>query len=156
MLKAGLRFPLTRLHRQLLHYLGLSVNQVSPNAWRVFIGVKVLYGSMSTGKKRLTVKEFFHCYRPVEITKSWGMYSFVARKPLLRLVSDTPDSNRDWKSRYFFMDGDEWMGILTGIWYLLLRVLKCDSLIVEKKSFTVHKESITNFLIPSLPTTEWI
>ena len=37
MLKAGLRFPLSSLHRELLKYLGLSVNQVSPNAWRVFI-----------------------------------------------------------------------------------------------------------------------
>ena len=32
MLKAGLRFPLSFLHHELLKYLGLSVNQVSPNA----------------------------------------------------------------------------------------------------------------------------
>ena len=32
MLKAGLRFPLSSLHHELLKYLGLSVNQVSPNA----------------------------------------------------------------------------------------------------------------------------
>ena len=32
MLKAGLRFPLNSLHRKLLKYLGLSMNQVSPNA----------------------------------------------------------------------------------------------------------------------------
>ena len=32
MLKAGLRFPLNSLHRELLKYLGLSINQVSPNA----------------------------------------------------------------------------------------------------------------------------
>ena len=32
MLKAGLRFPLSSLHRELLQHLGLSVNQVSPNA----------------------------------------------------------------------------------------------------------------------------
>ena len=32
MLKAGLRFPLNTLHRELLKCLGLSVNQVSPNA----------------------------------------------------------------------------------------------------------------------------
>ena len=31
MLKAGLRFPLSSLHRELLKYLSLSVNQVSPN-----------------------------------------------------------------------------------------------------------------------------
>ena len=108
-LKAGLRFPLSSLHRRLLQYLGLSVTQISPNAWRVFIGVEVLYGAMSDGARRLTVEEFFHCYRPTEIVKSKGMYSFAARSPLLRLVSDTPDSNRDWKSRYFFLEGDEWM-----------------------------------------------
>ena len=32
MLKARLRLPLSSLHRELLKYLGLSVNQVSPNA----------------------------------------------------------------------------------------------------------------------------
>ena len=32
MLKAGLRFPLSSLHRQLLQHLGLSVNQIFPNA----------------------------------------------------------------------------------------------------------------------------
>ena len=47
MLKAGLRFPLSSLHRELLKYLGLSVNQVSPNAWRVFIAMEVLYSAMS-------------------------------------------------------------------------------------------------------------
>ena len=31
-LKAGLRFPLNSLHRELLKYLGLSVSQISPNA----------------------------------------------------------------------------------------------------------------------------
>ena len=32
MLMAGLRFPLSSLHRELLKYLGLFVNQISPNA----------------------------------------------------------------------------------------------------------------------------
>ena len=32
MLKAGLWFPLSTLHRELLNYLGLSVTQISPNA----------------------------------------------------------------------------------------------------------------------------
>ena len=61
-LKAGIRFPLSSLHRELLKYLGLSVNQVSPNAWRVFIAMEVLYGAMTDGAKRLTVREFLHCY----------------------------------------------------------------------------------------------
>jgi len=106
MLKAGLRFPLSSLHRQLLQHLGLSVNHISPNTWRVFLGMEVLYGAMFYDARRLTVQEFLHCYRPDEIAQSKGMYSFVPRSPLLRLVCETLDSNRNWKSQYFFMEGD--------------------------------------------------
>ena len=41
-LKADLRFPLNSLKRELLQHLGLSVSQISPNAWRVFIAMEVL------------------------------------------------------------------------------------------------------------------
>ena len=109
MLKAGLRFPLNSLKRELLQYLGLSVSQISPNAWRVFIAMEVLYGVMSDGARSLTVREFLHCYRPNEIDKSKGMYSFVPRKSVLKVIYETPDSNCDWKSRYFFLEGDGWM-----------------------------------------------
>ena len=27
----------------------------------------------------------------------------------MKVIYDTPDSNRDWKSRYFFLEGDSWM-----------------------------------------------
>ena len=109
MLKAGLRFPLSTLHHELLKYLGLSVNQISPNTWKVFIAMEVLYGPMSNGAKRLTMREFLHCYRPDEIDKSKGIYSFVPRSPLLKVIFETPDSNGEWKSRYFFLEGDGWM-----------------------------------------------
>ena len=92
MLKAGLRFPLSSLHRELLQYLGLSVNQISPNAWRVFIAMEVLYDVMTDGAKRLTVREFLHCYHPDEIDRFRGIYSFVPRSPLLKVIYDTPDS----------------------------------------------------------------
>ena len=109
MLKARLKFPLSALHRRLLQYLGLSINQISPNPWRVFLSVEVLYGVMSNEARRLTVEEFFHCYRPAEVSQSKGMYNFMPKSPLLRLIYENPDSNRDWKSRYFFFEGDEWM-----------------------------------------------
>ena len=109
MLKAGLRFPLSSLHRELLKYLGLSVSQIFPNAWRVFIAMEVLYGVMSNGARSLTIREFLHCYRPNEIDKSKGMYSFVPRKSVLKVIYEIPDSNRDWKSRYFFLEGNGWM-----------------------------------------------
>ena len=109
MLKAGLRFLLSTLHHRLLQYLGLVVTQISLDAWRVFLGAEVLYGAMFDGACRMTVEDFFHRYLPSKITQSKGMYSFMPRSPLLRLVCDTPDSNRNWKGRYFFLQGDEWM-----------------------------------------------
>ena len=109
MLKPRLIFPLSSLHRQLLQHLGLSINQIFPNASRVLLGIKVLYGVMSDSVRRSTVQEFLHCYCPDEIAQLKGMYSFVPRSPLLRLVCETPNSNRNWKSRYFFMEGDGWM-----------------------------------------------
>ena len=108
-LKAGLRFPLNFLKRELLKHLGLSVSQISLNALRVFIVMEVLYGAMLDGARSLTVREFLHCYRLDEIDKSKGMYSFVPRKSILKVIYETPDSNHDWKSRYFFLEGDDWM-----------------------------------------------
>ena len=108
-LKAGLRLPLNSLHRELLKYLGLSVSQISPNAWRIFIAMEVLYGAMSNGARSLTVWEFLYRYRSDEIDKSKGMYSFAPRKFVLKVIYETLDSNRDWKSRYFFLKGDGWM-----------------------------------------------
>ena len=67
MLKAGLRFPLSSLHCQLLQYLGLVITQISPNAWRVFLSVEALYRAMFDGAWRLTVEEFFNCYCLAEI-----------------------------------------------------------------------------------------
>ena len=71
--------------------------------------MEVLYGAMTDGARRLMVREFLHCYRSNEIDKSKGMYSFMPRSPLLKVIFVTPDSNRDWKSHYFFLEGDEWM-----------------------------------------------
>ena len=78
MLKAELRFPLSSLHRELLKCLGLSVNQVSPNAWRVFIVMEILYGAMTDGAKSLTVREFLHCYCLDEIDKFRGGVQFCS------------------------------------------------------------------------------
>ena len=83
MFKAGLRFLLSAFHHRLLQYLGLAITQISPNAWRVFLGVEVLYGVLSNGERRMTAEEFFHYYRPLEITQSKGIYSFLPRNRCL-------------------------------------------------------------------------
>ena len=86
MFAAGLRLPLTALHRQLADFLGLSVTQIAPNAWRTFIGAKILWGRLSGGNRQLTLDEFFCCYRPHHIASSKGTYYFNVRDKNLRLV----------------------------------------------------------------------
>ena len=51
MFAAGLRLLLTALHRQLADFLGLSVTQIAPNAWRTFIGAEILWGRLSGGNR---------------------------------------------------------------------------------------------------------
>ena len=58
----------------------------------------------------LILQKFFYCYRPHHISSSKGIYHFVARKTSLRLVSDMPNPNRNWKNwmnRYFFVQGTD-------------------------------------------------
>ena len=109
MFATRLRFLLTALHRQLVDYLGLSVSQIAPNAWRTFIGAEILWESLSGGNRQLTLDEFFYCYRPHHISSSQGTYHFAVREKDLKLVSDMPDSNRNWKNRFFFVEGTDWV-----------------------------------------------
>ena len=109
MFAARLRLPLTTLHRQLANFLRLSVNQITPNAWRIFIGDEILWGRLNGGNHQITLDEFFWCYHPQHIVSSQGIYHFSARKKELRLVSGMPDCNRNWKGRYFFIKGMNWV-----------------------------------------------
>ena len=38
-----------------------------------------------------------------------GTYHFSVREKDLKLVSDMLDSNRNWKSRFFFIEGTDWV-----------------------------------------------
>ena len=60
---------------------------------------------MSGGNHQLSLDEFFYCYRPQHIVSSKGTYHFAAQEKDLRLVSDMPDSNKNWKSRFFLSRG---------------------------------------------------
>ena len=103
MFTAGLRLPLMELHCQLANYLSLSISQLAPNAWRIFIGAKVIWGQLNERNRRLTLNEFFYNYKPQQISLSKGINHFQARKSSLRLVSDMPDSNRNWNNMYFLL-----------------------------------------------------
>ena len=59
---------------------------------------------------RFTVNSLhFYYYRPHHISSSKGTYHFAVKEKDLKLVSDMPDSNRNWKSRFFFVEGTDWV-----------------------------------------------
>jgi len=80
MFAVGLRLPLTALHRQLADFLDLSITQIAPNAWRIFIGAEILWGRLNGGNRQLTLGEFFYYYRTHHIASSKRTYHFNARK----------------------------------------------------------------------------
>ena len=108
MFTARLRLPVMELHCQLANYLSLSISKLAPNAWRIFIGAKVIWGQLNGGNRRLTLNEFFYSYKPQQISSSKGIDHFQARKLSLRLVFDMPNSNRNWNNMYFLLRG--WTG----------------------------------------------
>ena len=77
MFAVGLRLPLTALHLQLADFLGLSVSQIAPNAWRIFISAEVLWDRLSGGNRQLSLDEFFYYSRPQHIMSSKGTYHFT-------------------------------------------------------------------------------
>ena len=76
MFVAGLRLPLTTLHCQLVNFLGLSINQIAPNAWKIFIRAEILWGCLSGGNRQLSLDESFIAidlstsFRPKKYTTS--------------------------------------------------------------------------------------
>ena len=64
MFTVGPRLPLMALHCQLVEFLGLSINQIAPNAWRTFIGAKILWGKplAYVGRVLLLLQTPPHCF----------------------------------------------------------------------------------------------
>ena len=74
----------------------------------IFIRAEVLWVSLVEVIGLQPLKEFFYYYKPQEIPRSKGFYNFMCHRAALRLIFDIPDSNRQWKARFFFMRGVNW------------------------------------------------
>ena len=64
---------------------------------------------MFEGNRPLTVDEFLYCYKPSEINQSLGFYQFTARGKYYRLIKSLVTSDRNRKTKFFFISGF-WVG----------------------------------------------
>ena len=64
----GLRLPLSAFAREIIFRLGLGINQLNPNAWRLIVSMQVLWREVFDGIHPLTVNEFLYHYKPSEIS----------------------------------------------------------------------------------------
>ena len=85
-LKAGLRFPMQPVERELLDFLGLAPGQINPNGWRMIITCMVMWRVTSNGSEDLTVDEFLFCYEPCQIALSRGFWTFKNQDANTRIV----------------------------------------------------------------------
>ena len=101
-LLGGLRLLLNIFARELLHCLGIGLNQLNSNGWRIIVAMQVLWREAFEGNHPLMVDGSLYCYKPAEIYKSLGFYQFSARDSGYRMIKSLPTSDRLWKAKFLY------------------------------------------------------
>ncbi|KAL2518875.1 Plus3 domain-containing protein [Abeliophyllum distichum] len=106
MLATGLRLPFPRIVRKFLCEWRIAPTQLCPNGWRVLIGFLILWDQL--GFSRPSAREFNSLYYfKSDGKKSGWWYASVKAKTGGSVVTQTPDSIKNWKKFWFFVR-DPW------------------------------------------------
>ncbi|KAL2481217.1 Plus3 domain-containing protein [Abeliophyllum distichum] len=103
-LAAGLRLPFPWVVRKFLREWGVAPTQLCPNGWRILIGLLVLWDQL--GFSRPTIGDFHSLYSFKSDGKRLGWwYASVKARTGGSVVTQTPDSIKNWKKFWFFVRG---------------------------------------------------
>ena len=101
----GLRFPVHPFLMELLDYFGIAPGQLMPNSWRIVVSCMGIWLATMDGDM-LRIDELVYLYR-LKASKEYGYYELVPWERSTRIVRGLPSSFRYWKSRFFFVSGDD-------------------------------------------------
>ncbi|GFZ04454.1 hypothetical protein Acr_17g0000260 [Actinidia rufa] len=102
---AGLRFPLHNTIRLILQFYNICPAQLVPNAWRSITCSMALW---RVYKYSLSLSEFRSLFSlSCNPKPDQGWLYFKARNKKV-LLGGYPSNVKGWKSKFFFVSGDEW------------------------------------------------
>jgi hypothetical protein len=106
MFETGFRFPFPKVVRELLHHLQIAPHQLAPNAWRTFFACVILWPRILGEGHELSIREFQKIYRPLRNPKTEYVFNFQGRQKIKFVLLPGYSSNKHWKERFFFAQGD--------------------------------------------------
>jgi hypothetical protein len=106
MFEADFGFPFPKVVRELLHYLQIAPHQLAPNAWRTLFACVILWPRVLGEGHELSVREFLKIYRPLRNSKTEYVFNFQGRQKIKFVLLPGYSSNKHWKERFFFAQGD--------------------------------------------------
>ena len=106
---------------ELLDHFGIAPRQLVPNLWRIVVNCMEIW--LAANRDMIKVGELVHMYRLKE-SKEYGYYELVPWGRKTRIVKGLPSSFRYWKSRFFFVSGDDFETSSSRDWGDVSRLLR--------------------------------
>ena len=116
-----LRLPVHPFIMELLGFSGIAPRQLMPNSWRIVVNCMETW--LAANEDMIKVSELVHLYRLKE-SKEYGYYELVPWARRARIMRGLPSSFRYWKSRFFFMSGDDFKTPANEAWGDVPRLLR--------------------------------
>ena len=105
---------------ELLDHFGIAPGQLMPNSWRIVVSCMEIWLA-AMGGDMLRVDELVYLYR-LKASKEYGYYELIPWERRTRIVKGLPSFFRYWKSRFFFVSGDDFETPSGGVWGELPRL----------------------------------
>lgn len=96
-LEGGLRFSIPLIYFQILDFYGITINQLSFNAFRILVRAVIVFGHLEISLTPLV----FHSLFQLKMVES-GVFYFASRFDC-QFLRGMPTSHKGWKSFYFFV-----------------------------------------------------